>query len=259
MQIIGAIYLTPGDEVIVPKNTFSIYELVARVFDGKLVFVDLDKIASAISEKTKIIFFANPNNPTGTILTSDDFAALMKNVPDGALVVVDEAYAEFVESSSFPKTLDYVKQGKNVIVLRTFSKFYGLAGLRVGFGIGKTDLIAPMFRIKMPFNVSRLAQAGALAALEDKEFLEKTYQNNLAGKRYLYAEFDKLKLDYKKTESNFIFINIKRSADELFIELMRKGVIVRPLTSFGLPEAIRVSIGTPAQNESLVAALLTAR
>jgi histidinol-phosphate aminotransferase len=263
MQIIGATYLNPGDEVIISKNTFSIYELVARIFSGKLVFVDLkdyeidlDGIAKAVTEKTKIVWLTNPNNPTGTIFTAAQFDALMKKMRGNVLVVVDEAYAEFVESKDFPDTIKYVKEGKNVVVLRTFSKFYGLAGLRVGYGIAKAELIKPMFRTKMPFNVSRLAQAGAMAALDDEEFLDKTSKNNSEGKKYLYAELDKLGLEYKKTESNFIFINIKRSADELFIEMMKQRVIIRPLTSFGLPQAIRISIGTSDQNERLVSALI---
>lgn len=262
MQIIGATYLNPGDEVIISKNTFSVYELVARIFDGKMIFVplkafslDLEGIASSITGKTKIVFLTNPNNPTGTIFSAAEFDALMGKVPENVLVVVDEAYAEFVESEAFPDSLKYIKAGRNVIVLRTFSKFYGLAGLRVGYGIAPKEIVAPMFKTKMPFNVSRLAQAGAIAALDDKEFLENTYQNNAEGKRYLYAEFDKLGLDYKKTEANFIFINMKRSADELFMEMMGGGVIVRPLTSFGLPQALRVSIGTREQNEKLIAAL----
>jgi len=263
MQILASTYLNPGDEVIISKNTFSLYELVARIFGGKLSLVglkdeaiDLEAIARAITAKTKIVFLTNPNNPTGTIFTAGQFEAFMKNVPENVLVVVDEAYAEYVESQEFPDTVKYVKKGKNVVVLRTFSKFYGLAGLRIGYGLAKKELIAPMFRTKMPFNVNRLAQAGALAALGDKEFLDRTYKTNVEGKKHLYAEFDKLKLEYKKTESNFIFVNIKKSADEAFMQLMGKGVIIRPLTSFGFPEAIRVSIGTGEQNERFIAAFV---
>ena len=262
MQILAATYLNPNDEVIISKNTFSVYELVARIFGGTLVFVglnnyeqDLNAIASAITPKTKLIFLTNPHNPTGTIFAAGELDAFLKKVPDNVLVVVDEAYAEFVESKEFPDTLKSLKAGKNIIVLRTFSKFYGLAGLRVGYGIARADLIAPMLKAKMPFNVSRLAQVGAAAALSDKEFLDKTYKNNSEGKKYLYGELDKLGMDYKKTEANFVFINIKKPADEVFLKMMAEGVIVRPLTSFGLPQAIRVSIGTGEQNEKLIAAV----
>ncbi|MDD5382488.1 MAG: histidinol-phosphate transaminase [Candidatus Margulisbacteria bacterium] len=263
MQILGSTYLNPGDEVIVSKNTFSLYELVTRIFDGKLVLVnlkdnelDLAGFATAITPKTKMIFLTNPNNPTGTVFSAAEFDALMKKVPDNALVVVDEAYIEFAERKDLPDTIKYVKEGRNVVALRTFSKFYGLAGLRIGYGIAKAELIKPMFRTKMPFNVNRLAQAGAIAALDDKEFTEKTYKNNVEGKKYLYAELDKLGLEYKKTEANFIFINLKKSADECFITMMKQGVIIRPLTSFGFSQAIRVSVGTKEQNEKFISALL---
>jgi len=262
MQILAATYLNPEDEVIISKNTFSVYELVTRVFGGKLVLVDLknfeqdlEGMAKAISKKTKLIFLTNPHNPTGTIFSTTAFEMFLKRVPDQVLVVVDEAYAEFAESRDFPDTIKYIKEGKNLIVLRTFSKFYGLAGLRVGYGIASQELIAPMFRTKMPFNVNRLAQAGALAALDDKDFLNQTFKNNAEGKKYLYAELDKLKLSYKKTEANFIFIDLKKNADEVFLKMMSEGVILRPLTSFGLPQAIRVSIGTKEQNEKFIARL----
>jgi histidinol-phosphate aminotransferase len=261
MQIVGATYLNPGDEVIISKNTFSIYELVARIFGGKLALVDLknyeqdlEGIVSKITKKTKLIFLTNPHNPTGTIFTASALESFLKKVPVNILVVIDEAYAEFVESKDFPDSLKYIKEDRNLVVLRTFSKFYGLAGLRAGYGIAPQDIIAPMFRTKMPFNVNRLAQAGALAALEDKYFLEKTYKNNSEGKKYLYSELDKLGLDYKKTEANFIFINLNKPADEFMLKMMSEKVIIRPLTSFGLPQAIRVSIGTLEQNKKFISA-----
>ncbi|MCU0640967.1 MAG: histidinol-phosphate transaminase [Candidatus Margulisbacteria bacterium] len=262
MQVIASTYIEPGDEVIVSKNTFSLYELVTRLFGGKLVLVDLKEaaldlaaLAGAVTKKTKVIFLTNPNNPTGTIFTAAEFAAFKKKVPDNVLVVVDEAYAEFAENPDFPNSINYVKEGRNVIVLRTFSKFFGLAGLRVGYGVARPELIAPMFRTKMPFNVNRLAQAGAAAALDDDDFMAKTLQNNGAGKDLLYAELDKLGYKYKKTEANFVFVSTVKPADEVFLELMKKGVIIRPLTSFGFPNAIRVSIGTPEQNKKFLAAL----
>lgn len=263
MQILASTYLNPGDEVIISKNTFSLYELVTRIFGGKLVLVNLkgheislDNIASAITKKTKIIFLTNPNNPTGTIFKGPEFSFFMKNISDRILVVVDEAYAEFAEDPEFPQTIKQINDGKSLIVLRTFSKYYGLAGLRVGYGIAKEELISPMLKTKLPFNVNRLAQVAAVAALDDKEFLDKTYRNNIEGKKYLYAALDNLGLTYKKTEANFIFVEVKQPADEVFLELMKKGVIVRPLTSFGFPQAIRVSIGTREQNKKFVASFV---
>ena len=262
MQLAAATFLKPGEEVLIPKHTFSLYEFVTRVFDGKVVEVglkdneqDLDAMAKAVTEKTKMIFLCNPHNPAGAYISAKAFDAFLKKVPENILVIVDEAYMEFVEAKDFPESLSYVIEGKNVLVLRTFSKFYGLAGLRIGYGVAKPELIKYMFRAKPPFNVNRLAQAGAKAALDDKAFAEKTYKNNVEGKKYLYAELDKLGLKYKKTEANFIFINLKKPADEVFLELMKKRIIIRPLTSFGLPNAIRVSIGTREQNEKFIAAL----
>jgi len=262
LQILAATYLNAGEEVVISKNTFSVYALVSRIFGGSLVTVhirdckiDLDAMARMITEKTKLVFLTNPNNPTGTIFTAAEFDAFIQKVPEKVLVVVDEAYAEFVESKNLPNSLNYVKEGRNVIVLRTFSKYYGLAGLRIGYAIAREEIIAPMFKVKMPFNVNRLAQVGAIAALKDSAFLNKTYKNNLEGKRYLYKEFDRLGLEYMKTEANFIFINIRQSADELCQKLVGFGVSVRSLASFGLPEAIRVSIGTKGQNKKLITAL----
>ncbi|OGC25679.1 histidinol-phosphate transaminase [candidate division WOR-1 bacterium RIFOXYB2_FULL_42_35] len=262
MQLAAATFLRPGEEIIISEHTFSVYEFVARIFDGKPVFVplknneqDLEAMAKAITRKTKMIFLCSPHNPTGSYITMKQFNNFLEQVPDNVLVIIDEAYAEYNSAKDFPTSLKYIKEERNVLVLRTFSKFYGLAGLRIGYGIAKPELTGYMFRVKPPFNVNRLAQVGAVAALEDKGFLTKTYQANLEGKEYLYAELDKLGLEHKKTEANFIFINLKRSADEAFIELMRQGVIIRPLTSFGFPEAIRVTIGTKEQNKKLVAVL----
>ena len=262
MQLAAAAFLMPGEEVIIPEHTFSLYEFVARIFDGRLVFVplkdneqDLEATAKAVTPKTKLIFLCNPHNPTGTLISRKVLHDFLTKVPENVLVVIDEAYIEFADPKIAPESISYVLEGKNVLVLRTFSKFYGLAGLRVGYGVAKPELIKYLFRVKPPFNVSRLAQAGGKAALGDKKFLDKTHKNNLEGKKYLYTELDRLGLGYKRTESNFIFINIKRPADELFLLLMKAGVIIRPLTSFGLPEAIRVSIGTKEQNEKFVRAL----
>ncbi len=262
MQIAAQTFLKPGEEVLVPENTFSVYEFATRLLDGIPVFValnnfeqDLSAMANSISPKTKIIFTCNPHNPSGTFISEEALDTFIRKVPEEVIVVLDEAYMEFTESNCFPDSLKYIREEKNVLVLRTFSKFYGLAGLRCGYGVARKELINYMFRTKLPFNVSRLAQAGAKAALDDKAFLDKTFKNNVEGKKYLYTELDKLGLKYKKTESNFIFINLKRSADVIFMEMMKQRVIIRPLTSFGLPECIRVSVGTKEQNKKFVAAL----
>lgn len=263
MQIAGSTFICEGDEVLVSENSFSVYALVTRIFGGTLKFVplkdfaqDVDALLAAITAKTKAIFLTSPHNPTGTYINSTALGAFISKVPENILIVIDEAYAEFAQSSDYPDSVKYVKDGKqNIFILRTFSKFYGLAGLRVGYGIASAPIVSAMLKMKMPFNVSRLAQAGALAALEDKAFLKKTYKNNVAGKKQLYKGLDALGLEYIKTEANFIFINMKKSADELFLNFMSEEVIIRPLTSFGFPEAIRVSVGTKAQNEKFLKAL----
>lgn len=260
MQILASAFLSPADEVVVPENSFSVYTLVSKIFGGKIILaplkdykIDLEAILSAISEKTKIIFLTNPHNPCGTIFTSPEFDAFIKKVPGNILIVADEAYCEFSGSKDFPDTVKYIRKGqKNIIVLRTFSKFYGLAGLRAGYGVADSEIVSAMMKVKMPFNVNRLAQVGAAAALNDAAFTKKTYKNNLSGKKYLYKEFDKLGLAYKKTESNFIFIDLKQNADVFFKNLLNLGIIIRSLASFGFPQAIRVSIGTPKQNKKLI-------
>lgn len=263
MQIAGAAFIAPQDEVIISKNSFSVYELVARTFEGIPVFVglknhqsDLSAIAAAVTKKTKMIFLTNPHNPTGAYLNQLSLDSFLKIIPDNVLVVIDEAYCEFAQAQDFPKTIKYIQDGRNnILILRTFSKYFGLAGLRVGYGITSKGLAQAMMKVKMPFNVNRLAQAGALAALDDKSFLEKTYKSNLDGKIQLYRAFDALGLSYIKTEANFIFVDIKKNTDEFFLQMMSLGIIIRPLTSFGFPEAIRVSVGTKDQNNKFIDAL----
>lgn len=265
MQLIAAAYLSADDEVLISKNTFSTYEFVTRLFDGNPVFVDLKNntydlpgFAAKSTDKTKLIFLCNPNSPTGTMFTAAELDSFMANIPDNYIVVIDEAYAEYVESEDYPDSLKYVKQGKNVVVLRTFSKLYGLAGLRCGYGIAKEEIIKYLKMVKLPFGVNRLAVAGAVAALDDKEFIKKSLKTNKEGKKFLYGQIIDLslpQLSFLKTEANFICIDLKQSADRIFLKLMSEGVIVRPLTSFGMPEAIRVTIGTAEQNKKFIAAL----
>ena len=262
LQIIAETYLSPGDEVILAKNSFSVYELVSRIADAKLIWVDLKDFGldlpamrRAMTEKTKIVFLTNPHNPTGSAFNAAAFDSFMQGLPANVIIIVDEAYADFAAMKDFPNPIKYVAAGQNVFVLRTFSKYYGLAGLRLGYAVGTKELIAPLSKVKMPFNVNRLAQAGGLAALEDKAFLNKTYKNNLEQKQYLYAELKKLGLGYNETQANFIYVDVEQPAKEFCQKLIRLGVSVRPLTSFGFPEAIRISVGTPEQNKKLIAAL----
>jgi len=264
MQMIAATYLSAGDEVLISENTFSTYEFVTRLFDGLPVFIkqknyshDLGAFTEKVSKKTRLIFLCSPTNPTGTIIKKAELDAFLNKLPQNIIIVLDEAYSEYVESKDYPAALTYIKEGKNIVVLRTFSKIYGLAGLRVGYGMAKPEIIKYLAITKLPFNINRLATIGALAALEDSEHFEKSLINNHQGKKYFYKALSSLgnKISYVETEANFIMIDVKRNADDVFLALMREGVIIRPLTSFGLPQAIRVTIGTQAQNEKFIESL----
>ena len=263
LQIVGETYIAPGDEVIYSESAFVVYMLVAKTASAKSVITpmcdgytqDLDAMADAITERTKVIFIANPNNPTGTMVTKAQVERLMARVPENVLVVFDEAYYEYVERSDYPETLPYVCEGRNVVVTRTFSKIFGLAGLRIGYGVAKPEIVAMMNRVRQPFNANLIAQAAARAALKDVEHVRRSRMNNAAGKTQLYAALDRLGLEYIKTEGNFVLVHLDRNGQEVTNALMQRGVIVRPIAGYGFPNAIRVTIGTPEQNERFIKAL----
>lgn len=262
LTLVGETYLGPGDEVIYSEGAFVVYEHVAQVSGATSVVVPmqndthhLPSIAAAITDKTKVIFIANPNNPTGTMVTATDTAHFMAQVPEDVLVVFDEAYYEYVTRSDYPQTLPYVMEERNFIITRTFSKIYGLAGLRVGYGIAKPSLIATMNPVRQPFNCNLIGQAAALAALQDTDYVEKSRELNAAGKSFLYSEFDRLGLRYIKTEGNFIMVFVNQSGKDLSNAMMEKGVIVRAMGSYGFKDAIRVTIGRQQENERFIQVL----
>jgi histidinol-phosphate aminotransferase len=219
--------------------------------------IDLEAMARAITPMTKMVFIANPNNPTATIVTADEVAHFMSKVPERTIVVFDEAYIEFAQGPDFPDMLGYVAQGRKVVVLRTFSKAASLAGLRVGYGIGDADAIALMNRIRQPFNVNALAQAAALAALDDEAHTLECVRTIEAGRHYLYDELHALGVKYVPSRANFILVDVGRSASDIYQRLLKEGVIVRPLTPFGMESALRVTVGTPQENRRLIKALRT--
>lgn len=262
MQSAALAYISAGDEVVISLNTFSTYETVSRLMDASIVKVnlnnytyDLNTMAKMIGPKTKMMFICNPNSPTGTIVTKKQMDDFMNKVPADTIVIIDEAYGEYVESPDYPDTLEYVRQKKNVIITRTFSKLYGLAGLRIGYAIARPEIIKYLNLVRLPFSVNKLGQLAAVAALSDHHHAETSKKLNHDGKTYLYKELDKLGLVYVKTEANFIFINLNADADSIFMKMLKKGIIIRPLTSFGLPGAIRVTIGTEEQNSRFIKAL----
>ncbi len=262
IMLIGSAFLNSGEEIVMGYPSFSEYDFSAKIMGANTVQVplkdfthDLKSMVAAITEKTKIVFVCNPNNPTGTVVTQKDVDEFMDLVPNKVLVVFDEAYYEYVEDANYPDTLRYVREERNAIVLRTFSKIYGLAGLRVGYCIANKEIISAINRVREPFNVNLIAQKAALAALGDEGFLEKSRKVNSEGKEMLYSEFQKMGIKYVPTDANFIFLDTGMDSKDLFQQLLQKGVIIRTGDIFGHPTFIRVTIGTKEENTRFISAL----
>ena len=262
IDLVGMAFINEGDEVITGEITFPAYETITKIMGGKLILVklkdfrfDLEGIVQRINEKTKIIFLCNPNNPTGTIVDKKAVDKFIKQVSENVVIAFDEAYYDYVKDKNYSDSLSYVLEGKNVIVLRTFSKIAGIAGVRVGYGIAKPELIGYLNRVVNPFTTNRLAQVAALASLDDEEHYRKVLRSNQEGKKYLYRELKEIDLFYLPTEANFIFIDLKEDSGVIFEKLLRKGVIIRPGETWGCPNFIRVTIGTAYENEKFIQAL----
>lgn len=262
LELLVRTFLKPGDEAVVPHPSFVVYPMIVQAAGGVRVMVmlrdhrlDLDAMARAITPLTKMVFIANPNNPTATIVTANEVEHFMARVPPRTIVVFDEAYTEFAQGPDFPDTLAYVKQGRKVVVLRTLSKAASLAGLRVGYGLADSDAISLMNRIRQPFNVNSLAQVAGLVALEDEAHAAECVDMIEAGRHFLYDEFKRLGITYVPSRANFILVDVGRSAADIYQKLLHEGVIVRPLTPFGMETALRITIGTPEENRKLVKAL----
>jgi histidinol-phosphate aminotransferase len=265
IELVVRSFMRPGDEAVVPHPSFVVYPMIVQAVGGIRVMVmlrdhrlDLEAMARAITPHTKVVFIANPNNPTATIVTADEVEHFMARVPERTIVIFDEAYMEFALGPDFPDTLSLIRQGRKVVVLRTFSKAASLAGLRVGYAVADADAVALMNRIRQPFNVNALAQAAALAALEDDTHIVECVRMIEAGKAYLTAEFRTLGLKTVPSRANFILVDVGRSAADIYQKLLHEGVIVRPMTPFGMETALRISIGTPEENRRLVKGLRAA-
>ena len=259
IEFLGHAYLQPGDEVVVAKHSFAVYRLMAQLFGTKVVDVpdpdfiaDLDGMLAAITPKTKEVFIANPNNPTGTMVFQDDIDRFMERVPEHVMVVFDEAYYEFLDEA--PDVIKYVKAGRNVVVLRTFSKIQGLANLRIGYGLAAPEIIEVLQKARQPFNANGIAQAGALAGLRDAAHMDETRRVTHEGRGFLQSEFLDMGLEFVPSHANFVLVRVG-DGKKVFDALLRRGIIVRAMGSYGLPEWIRVSVGTMPQNELFVAAL----
>ncbi len=264
IELVVRTFLRPGDEAIVPHPSFVVYPMIVQAAGGIRVMVmlkdyrlDLESMARAITPLTKVIFIANPNNPTATIVTTEEVEQFMGRVPESAIVIFDEAYLEFAQGPDFPDSLNYVKQGRKVITLRTFSKAASLAGLRVGYAVADADATALMNRIRQPFNVNSLAQAAALAALDDESHVLECVRMIEAGRHFLYDEFKTLGLSYVPSRANFILVDVGRSAAEIYQKLLHEGLIVRPMTPFGMESTLRITVGTPEENRRLIKGLRT--
>ena len=245
-------FLQPGRALIAAEHAFVVYKLMATLFGADYVEVpdpefvhDLEAMAEAITEETRLVFIANPNNPTGTLVGQAEIDRFVDRLPDHVVAVFDEAYYEFLPEA--PDTLKHVKAGKNVVVMRTFSKAQGLSALRIGYGMAPLSITGLLNRARQPFNANAMAQAAALAAIKDEEHIKATVDNNAAGLKFFQDAFIKRGWEFVPSFANFVLVNV-RDGDHIFSELLKKGVIVRAMRGYKLPEWVRISVGTPAEN-----------
>lgn len=252
-------FLKPGEEVLTATPTFLIYRIAALVEGGVPVEIpmksfryDLDRMLKAVTDKTKIIFIANPDNPVGTYVTHKELAKFVAAVPERCLIFIDEAYYEFAAGrEGYPKSFSFLNK-PNVVIARTFSKAYGLSGLRIGYGFSNPEVIRAMNKVREPFNVNSAAQAGALAALSDTGFLKKVIKTTAAQKKKLYSEFNRLRIPAIESATNFILIRLGSAATGVYERLLKRGIITRSMRGWGLGEFIRVTVGTPRENRQFL-------
>jgi histidinol-phosphate aminotransferase len=259
IEFLGHAFLHSGDDVITSEYAFIAYKLIATLFGACTIEApssdyqqDLEAMLDAITPKTRVIFIANPNNPTGALISQGKIDKFMSRLPENIIVVFDEAYFEFLDNPS--DTLQYVREDRNIVVLRTFSKIHGLAGLRIGYGIARSGLIAVLDKTRQPFNVNSIAHAGALAALKDEAHQHETKRVVDQGRAYLQEQFAAMKLHFMPGAANFIMVNVGDGA-AVFEKLLARKIIVRPLKGYQLPEWVRISVGTMEQNKQCIAAL----
>ena len=262
IDVVIKTFVEPDENIITADTTFLEYEIISQVNDRKIKKAplryfkyDLGAILKLVDKKTKLIFIANPNNPTGTYVTKYEVADFLDALPETVVVVFDEAYDAFIDVDDYPDSLSYLRRKKKIITLKTFSKSYGLAGLRLGYAIAERELISYMERVRQPFNVNILAQAGGLAALDDKDFLKKTRRLVLGGKDFIYQELSKMGLGFLPSVANFILIDTGKDSLEVFKAMLKFGVIVRDMKQYGLKDFIRVTIGTQKENERFIRVL----
>jgi len=258
ITFIAQVLLNPGDESIYAEPSFTWYYTAVQMSGAKPVAVplkdhthDLEAMKKAVTGRTKIIWICNPNNPTGTIVTTRDLNDFLESIPGNIAIVLDEAYYEYATGENYPETLPLLQKYPNLIILRTFSKAYGLASLRVGYGMASDEFISYLNRIRPPFNVNTFAQAAAVAALDDQDFVDNTVKETKKGLNFLYSAFDRLNIRYVKSHANFVWVETNLASTELFNRLLRKGIIIRPF----MGNWVRITVGTQEQNEKLIAAM----
>jgi histidinol-phosphate aminotransferase len=260
-------FVEPGTYAVTARHTFSQYTFATTIFGGRMKYADmpdgrfdLPAIAELVDDDTRVVFICNPNNPTAAAVSHDEFASFLEVVPEDVVIVVDEAYGEFADSSRFPRTLDLLRTHANLMRVRTFSKIYGLAGLRVGYATGQPDLITTVSKVRQPFNVGTLAQEAAIAALDDASFVEESVRNNEEGRARICAALDGLGIAYFPSQANFVCAHFPAgraggTAADVLEGLAARRIAVRPLHSFGLPNHLRISVGTPDEVAALCDAL----
>ncbi|MFH1507677.1 MAG: histidinol-phosphate transaminase [Candidatus Omnitrophota bacterium] len=261
IDVIIKTFVENNETILTANTTFLEYRIISKVNGRRIHEVplkdftyDLEKIRKRVNNKTKLIFIANPNNPTGTYVNKKELINFIKSLPAHTITVLDEAYDTFIDVNDFPKSVEWIRN-KNIIVLKTFSKAFGLAGLRIGFAVAKPELTQYMEKVRQPFNLNSLAQAASVSALDDRIFLSKTKKNNLTGKKYLYRELAKIPVTYIPSVANFILVDTRLDCFLVFKQLLKKGIIVRDMKQYGLDTFIRVTIGTGEENKSFISAL----
>ena len=262
IELVAKTLLHSDDSGVTSHGSFPMYYIAIRATGARLIEVpqknyriDLDGIARAIEPRTKLVYLANPNNPTGTLFSADEFEKFLDKVQEDVLVVLDEAYFDYVERANYSRSVEMVRQGRNVLVLRTFSKVYGLAGLRIGYGIGPVELLEELNKLRLPFNTSIGAQAAAMAALDDFEHVKRSVDSNRAGLAQLAKGIAEMNLSFVPSVGNFVLVELDGEAEAVAQELMKQGVIVRPMRWMGFPSAIRVTVGTEEENRIFLSAL----
>lgn len=259
IHYLGLVYLQPGDTLLTGDPSFVRYQSAAVLNQAEFAAVqlkdhryDMEAITDRLSDRTRLVFIANPNNPTGTMVGRAAMERFLDRVPENVVVVMDEAYYEYVQDADYPRSWDYVREGRNVVILRTFSKIYALAGLRVGYALARPEIIRAIHQVREPFNVNSLAQAAAVASLQDPGQVERSRRVNSDGREYLYREFRRLGLPYVESQANFVVVDVGRPCRPVFQGLLQRGVIIRTCDNFGMPTWIRVTVGTPPDNERFI-------